>query len=235
MDPFTKIIVNHDLYNATEEEIIELENSIDPVVQKDTRKIFRPLFDDIQREKSEASEYTGELINRVAEKKDFDGIIRLSRRVNWTDDRTGIRSFSTADLNCTINKGIMFVATTHSGYIVGVSSILVGDLEGKKCGYEFTTMVSRLFRRKMIAARLFNKIIDWAQKNSLTHINTRHLSEDGFGFLKAIEQKRKDLKFLLNRFAKSSIIIENRYASEVGTIDRSRVRHKHFMEFIETC
>lgn len=216
MNAFEKIFIKHDLYNTTEEEISELENSIDPTVQRETKGIFRPIFEDIRREKLEASEYAGELVIRHAEKKDFEGIIRLSRRVNLTEERTGIRSFSTADLDCTINDGIMFVAATHSGFIVGVSSILVGDLEGKKCGYDFTTMVSRLFRRKMIATRLFNTLIDWARKNGLTHINTRGASKDGFRFLKAVERKRKDLKFAINRFGTSSIIIESGHASEVA-------------------
>ena len=209
MDAFTKVFLKNDLYNATEEEIIELENSSDPTVKRETREIFRPIFQDIQREKLEANEFVGELIIRPAEEKDFEEIIRLSKRVNRTGDKTGIRSFSLDDLNCTINEGIMFVATTLSGYIVGVSSMLVGDYEGKKCGYEFTAMVSKLFRHKKVAEKLFNKLINWARNNSLTHINTRRLSEEGFKFLKAIEEKRKDLEFVLNKYGTSSIIIKS--------------------------
>ncbi len=216
MNSFKKIIINQDLYNATEEEIVELENSLDSTVERETREIFRPLFDDIQKEKSEAGQSAGGLIVRPAEKKDSEGIIRLSRRVNITGETTGFRTFSSDDLDRIMEEGMMLLATTRSGYIVGCSSVLVGDLEGKKCGYEFTTMVSKLFRRRQIATELFNKLIDWAQKEGFTHINTRHVSDDGFGLLKAIEQKRKDLKFILNRFVKSSIIIENRSLSEVA-------------------
>lgn len=210
MDAFNKIFRKKDLYDVTEEEIIELENSLDPTIKRETREIFRPIFEDIQKEKKEANEFVGEIIKRPGKKKDFEGIIRLSKRVNWTDDTTGIRSFNLDDLNHTINEGIIHVATTLSGYIIGVSSMLVGDYEGKKCGYEFTMMVSKLFRLKKVGEKLFNKSIDWARNNYLTHINTRHLSEDGFRFLKAIERKRKDLEFVINKYGTSSIILIRR-------------------------
>ena len=218
MDAFTKILRKHDLYGATEEEIIELENSPDPTIERETKKIFRPIFEDIQRERVEANAFTGELIIRQAKEEDFEGIIRLSRRVNWTTDNTGIRSFSVDDLNYTVNQGEMFVATTDSGYIVGVSSMLVGDLDGKKCGYESTTMVSKLFRRRKVGTRLFNKRINWARNNGLTHINTRHLSEEGFKFLKLIEQKRKDLRFALNKYGTSSILIKSTHSGNAAGV-----------------
>lgn len=207
MDAFAKVFIRHDLYDATEEEIKELENSLDPTVRRETKDIFRPIFDDIQKEKVK-TRFTGEVVIRPARKGDFEDIIRLSRRVNWTDNRTGIRSFSLEDLNVTLKTGIMFVATIPFGYIAGVSSMLVGDYKGKKCGYESTTMVSRLFRRKGIGQKLFYKRIEWAGRNNLTHINTRHLSEEGFEFLKAIQRKRQDLEFVINRFGTSSIIIK---------------------------
>ncbi|MDH5690221.1 MAG: GNAT family N-acetyltransferase [Candidatus Bathyarchaeota archaeon] len=205
---FIKIFHKHDLYGAEEDEITDLEKSPDPTVERETREIFRPLFEDIQRERLEANEYAGDPIVRLAEKRDFEGIIRLSRRVNLTDDATGIRSFSSSDLDFTVSNGVTFVATTRSGYVIGVSSMLVGHLEGKKCGYEFTTMVSRLFRRKSVATKLFNELVNWARRNGLTHINTRHLSEDGCRFLEAVEQELRNLKFVINKYSTTSIILQ---------------------------
>ena len=207
---FEKIFLNNDLYNATEEEIMELEKwSTDPSVRKDTKRIYRPLFEDIQMERLETSMFTGELIIRLAEKKDFQDLIRFSRRVIHTGERTGIKKFTVEDLNVRLNEGMMFVATTLSGYIVGVTTMLVGELEGRKCGYESITMVSRLFRRKRIGEKLFDRRIEWARNNELTHINTRRLGEDGIKFLEAMEQEGKDLEFVLNRLGTSSIIIRS--------------------------
>ena len=207
MDAYT-LFFKKSLYEATEEEIIELETHDDPLVNKEAKNYSRPMFEDIQREKREAKSFKGKLVIRTVEKKDFEGLIRLSRRVNWLDDNTGIRSYSLEDLRVTINEGIMFVATTISGFIIAASSMLVGDINGKKCGYESTTQVSKLFRRKGVAEKIFTKRIDWARKNEFTHINTRGLSEDGFKFLKAIERKRKDLEFVINRYGISTISLK---------------------------
>lgn len=209
MSAFEKVFLNNDLYNATEDEIASLEKwPTDSSVRRDARKLYRPLFEDIKRERLETSKFTGELILRLAEKKDFQDLICFSRRVNHTGEETGIKSFTMEDLDIRIKKGVLLIATTQSGYVIGVSTMLVGELGGKKCGYESITMVSRLFRRKGIGKQLFDKRIEWARSNGLTHINTSQLSEDGFKFLEAMEGKREDLEFVLSRFGTSSIIIK---------------------------
>lgn len=80
MGAFEKIFRNHALYNVSKAEIVELENSDDQTVQRETKEIFRPIFDDIQKERTEAQGYSGITI-RLAEKHDFEDIIALSRRI----------------------------------------------------------------------------------------------------------------------------------------------------------
>ena len=208
MNSFTKIIRNKDLYNATEEEILDLENSIDPTVRRETGDIWRPLFEDVQKEKKEAKQFTGEFIIREVEENDFEELIRFSRKVNWLDDETHIRSFTIADLRTIENQGVIFIVTTSSGYIIGTSCMLVGDYRGRKAGYEFTMMVSKLFRRKGVGEKLFERKIEWAWENNVTHINTRGLSEYGVRFLEAMKRKRRDLEFVINEYGTSSIIIK---------------------------
>lgn len=209
MDAYT-VYFNKSIYEATEEEIIELENHSNSLFSKEATDYIRPIFEDIQIEKSEVKEFVGDLIIRLGEKKDFEGLIRFSRRVNLTGDKTGIRSYSIEDLNVTMSGGVMFLATTLSGYIVGVSSILIAESNGNKFGHEFTIMVSKLFRRKKVAENLFYKLIEHSRNIDLTDISTKSLSVEGLQFFDAMKQKRQDLEFGINRYGGTSSIILKR-------------------------
>lgn len=206
VDAFTKIILNHELYEATEEDFEELKQYEDPSVIRDYY-LFFPIFKDIQIEKKEAKKFSGKIIIKQATEENREGIKQLSNRIFYGEKYEGIKRITDADLNIYFTNGKIFVATVESKYIVGVIITRLGESEGKPCGWESLIIVSRCFRRRGIGEKLFNKLINWSRKNGLTHINTRGLTEDGLNFLLAIK-KRKDLIFNLNRFGISSIILK---------------------------
>jgi GNAT superfamily N-acetyltransferase len=209
MGAFTKVFLDHDLYNTTEEEMNELENwPDDETVRNEAKGIFRPLFDSIQREKTEARQFSNNIVIRIAKKKDYPGLIILSKRVSHTCKHTGIISFNERSLDVRFRGGIVIVATTQSGFIVGASSFLIDDVNGNKCGYEFLIMVSQMFQRKGIGRKLFDATIDWAQKHNLSHINSTTFSDEGYELADSICKNRKDLECAPNRFGVSSFIIK---------------------------
>jgi len=202
---FQKIIIEHRLYEATKKDMNELKNWPDPDVVRDY-ELFYPIFRDIQKEKEESITFTGEIIIRQATMKDKEKIIKLSNRIFYGEKYEGIKRITNEDLFIYLNNGKVFVATTKTGYIVGVHIIRIGDINGKPCGWEELIIVSRCFRRKGIGKKLFNNLINWAKEKGLSHINTRGLTKDGFEFFKSMKKERTDLKININRFGISSII-----------------------------
>ena len=202
---FSKVFLHNDLYNTTEAEMKELENwKSDPSVRRDTKRVFRPLFNNIQKEKAEAREFNGNVVIRLVGRKDYAGLILLSKRVCHTGKHTGIIRFNEEAIEVRMNEGVTFVATTESGFVVGLSSILIGEVDGAKCGYEFLIMVSRLFQRKGIAEKLFDHTIRWSRENNLTHINATPFSDEGYKFAQSQCNLRQDIECSLNRFGVSS-------------------------------
>ena len=160
---YIKVFENLDLYNTTENEMKQLENFEDPTVAREARELFRPIFDDIRREKQEKKTHT-KIIIRKTQKSDEEGLIALSNRVQWSGFYRERMPLTKYDLEYARNRRITFVATTQSNYIIGLSTLVVEDFDDERSGTNALIMVSEAFRRKKIATRLFDAIIKWSEK-----------------------------------------------------------------------
>jgi hypothetical protein len=129
VNAFNKIIRNHRLYEATIEDMEELKNWPDPAVVRNY-ELYIPIFKDIQTEKEEAEKFMENIIIRQANEDDKEEVINLSNRLFYGEKYEGIKRITDKDFFIYIKTGKIFVATTESGYVVGVHIIRIGDAKG---------------------------------------------------------------------------------------------------------
>lgn len=202
MSAYEKVFQKNNLYSVTSKEMKTLCRHLDPSVRGDTRKIFLPVFKLIEQERKRIDSYDGKINVKIAESEDFDDIMNLINRVEHDGDRTGIQHWSKKDLEVRLKNGIILVAETASGYIVGLFSMMVKEEFQRKFGYDSVIMVSKLFRGKGIADQLFDKLIIWAKENNLTEIKIETLSDAGRKHIESVKKRRTELKITVaNEFS----------------------------------
>lgn len=194
-----------DLYNITEKEIEELKNwNWNQTITEKIQEIY-DIYDDIQIEEEEQNK-KGKIIIRKATGSDFEGIIKLYKRFIQGDKK--IPAINKSWVHYRLGNGVIIIATTESGYIVGLASFLVDEYRGRY-GYDFIIIVSKLHMDLGIEYELFDAITEWSEKQALSQFSTFSLIDKESEFVKHLAKTRENIKIGYGNIGIVCFYIEN--------------------------